>query len=109
MNQLPSLRERMSDLPLLAEHFRELKAAEAGKQVIGFTSQAMTALRAYAYPGNVRELENIVERAVVLTRSTRIEIEDLPDDVVHGRRPRPHPMRRSTDIGPDAGQQPFKP
>ena len=86
MIQLPPLRERMSDIPMLADHFREAKAKEAGKQVIAFTEQAMAALRAYAYPGNVRELENIVERAVVLTRTMRIGIEDLPEQVVSGGR-----------------------
>ncbi|MCI0366507.1 MAG: sigma-54 dependent transcriptional regulator, partial [Phycisphaerales bacterium] len=81
MIQLPPLRERMSDIALLAEHFLAAKAADARKQVIGFTDEAMSALRGYSYPGNVRELENIVERAVVLTRHTRIGIEDLPDQV----------------------------
>jgi DNA-binding NtrC family response regulator len=80
--QLPPLRERMSDIPQLAEHFRQMKSREAGKQVIAFTDDAMAALRTYAYPGNVRELENMVERAVVLTRSTKIGLEDLPDSVI---------------------------
>jgi DNA-binding NtrC family response regulator len=81
MIQLPPLRDRMSDIPSLADHFREMKAHEAGKQVISFTDDAMSALRAYSFPGNVRELENIIERAVVLTRGTRIGIEDLPEQV----------------------------
>jgi DNA-binding NtrC family response regulator len=84
MIQLPPLRDRMSDIPALAEHFREQKAREAAKQVIAFTDEAMNALRGYAYPGNVRELENIIERAVVLTRSTRIGVQDLPEQVVAG-------------------------
>jgi DNA-binding NtrC family response regulator len=82
MIQLPPLRDRVSDIPMLAEHFREAKAKEAGKQVTAFTEEAMTALRGYTYPGNVRELENIIERAVVLTRSTRISVEDLPPQVI---------------------------
>ena len=82
MIQLPPLRDRVSDIPILAEHFREAKAKEAGKQVVAFTEEAMTALRAYAFPGNVRELENIIERAVVLTRNARIGIEDLPQHVI---------------------------
>jgi len=85
MIQLPPLRERMSDIPVLAEHFREVKARDAGKQVTAFSEEAMAALRGYSFPGNVRELENIVERAVVLTRSTRIGIDDLPENVVRGR------------------------
>ena len=80
--QLPPLRERMSDISALADHFREAKSKEAGKQVVAFTDQAMAALCAYGFPGNVRELENIVERAVVLTRSPRIDVPDLPEQVI---------------------------
>jgi DNA-binding NtrC family response regulator len=80
--ELPALRERIGDIPLLAEHFLEAKSKEAGKQVAGFTPEAMEALRRYAWPGNVRELENVVERAVVLTRSARIGVEDLPPHVI---------------------------
>jgi DNA-binding NtrC family response regulator len=93
MIQLPPLRERMSDIPFLADHFREDKAKEAGKQVIAFTDEAMGSLRAYTYPGNVRELENIIERAVVLTRTMRIGIEDLPEHVVNGGRNAESPPR----------------
>jgi DNA-binding NtrC family response regulator len=82
MIELPALRERIGDIPLLAEHLLEPKAKEASKQVTGFTDEAMEALRRYAWPGNVRELENVVERAVVLTRATRIGIEDLPPHVI---------------------------
>ncbi|HWB19317.1 MAG TPA: sigma-54 dependent transcriptional regulator, partial [Phycisphaerales bacterium] len=81
MIQVPSLRNRIMDIPLLAEHFLKLKAREAGKQILGFTQQAMDVLKQYSFPGNVRELENFVERAVVLTRSTRIDVADLPPQV----------------------------
>ncbi len=82
MVQLPPLRDRIGDIPLLAEHFLAAKAAEAGKRVAGFSPEALQALRAYAWPGNVRELENVVERAVVLTRSAQIGLEDLPRHVI---------------------------
>ena len=82
MIQLPPLRERISDIPVLADHFLAAKAAEAGKQIAGFSAEALAALRRYAYPGNVRELENIIERAVVLTRSVRINLDDLPPQVI---------------------------
>jgi len=78
---LPPLRERLADIPLLAEHFLAEKAADMGRQITGFSAEAMAALRAYAFPGNVRELENVVERAVVLSRSTRIGVEDLPGHI----------------------------
>ncbi len=99
MIQLPPLRDRISDIPLLAEHFLQVKAKDAGKQMTGFTEAAMTLLRGYAYPGNVRELENIVERAVVLTRSLRIDVEDLPQHVVENRAKLPVP---SPDGGTNA-------
>jgi DNA-binding NtrC family response regulator len=82
MIQLPPLRDRISDIPLLAEHFLEMKTREAEKQVTGFTDEAMDALRGYLFPGNARELENIVERAVVLSRTPRIGISDLPQHVI---------------------------
>jgi DNA-binding NtrC family response regulator len=82
MIQLPPLRERIGDIPMLAEHFLTVKAREASRQMTGFSDEAMKALRGYAWPGNVRELENIIERAVVLTRSMRIERDDLPPHVI---------------------------
>ena len=82
MIELPPLRERTGDIPALADHFLKVKAKEAAKQIVGFTEDALLALRQYAYPGNVRELENIVERAVVLTRSTRLGVRDLPQHVI---------------------------
>ncbi len=84
MIQLPPLRERTSDIPVLASHFLEQKVKDLGRQVTGFSPEAMAMLKAYRFPGNVRELENIIERAVVLTRGQRIEVEDLPPQVVEG-------------------------
>lgn len=78
---LPPLRERISDIPALAEHFLKLQAAELGKQLTGFAQEAMAALKAYRYPGNIRELQNIVERAAVLSRRPTIGVEDLPGHV----------------------------
>jgi DNA-binding NtrC family response regulator len=80
--ELPPLRDRIGDIPMLVEHFLETKAGEAGKQVTGFSEEAMEALRRYAWPGNVRELENVVERAVVLTRATRNGGQDLAPHVI---------------------------
>lgn len=80
--ELAPLRERLSDIPLLAAHFLERHAREAKRRIVGFSEEAMRALRAYSYPGNVRELENIIERAVVLTRHQTIQDEDLPAHVL---------------------------
>ncbi len=75
--ELPALRERQEDIPLLAQHFLEKYRTKYGKQVEGFTPQAMRKMRRYPWPGNVRELEFAVERAVILTRTPEIWAEDL--------------------------------
>jgi two-component system response regulator HydG len=80
--QLPPLRERQSDIPLLAHHFLRRYAAKNSKVIGGFTEEAMDLLQTYAWPGNVRELANVVERAVVLTRSSMISPADLPETLV---------------------------
>ncbi|MEM1329284.1 MAG: sigma-54 dependent transcriptional regulator [Planctomycetota bacterium] len=80
--ELPPLRERVSDIPALAEHFLAEHGRELGKQLIGFAPDAVAALRRYSYPGNVRELSNIVERAAVLASRPTIEPADLPEYVL---------------------------
>ncbi len=82
---LPPLRERTSDIAILAEHFLKAHSAELKKQATGFTEEAMDALRRYDFPGNVRELSNVVERAVVLSRRPTLGIEDLAANVVENR------------------------
>jgi PAS domain S-box-containing protein len=79
---LPPLRERKKDIPLLAEHFLKVIALKRGKAITGFTGQAFKALYDYHYPGNVRELENLVERAVVLCHESQIDVEHLPDEIL---------------------------
>jgi two-component system NtrC family response regulator len=75
---LPPLRERRSDLSLLIDHLLRLFAEKNGKTIRGLTHEARDILLRYDYPGNVRELENILERAMVLTRDDVIGIGDLP-------------------------------
>ncbi|MGA2814602.1 MAG: helix-turn-helix domain-containing protein, partial [Candidatus Acidiferrum sp.] len=65
---IPPLRERRSDIILLAEHFLRFYSEENGLQVVGFSDAAILMLRNYLYPGNVRELENMMERAVLMAR-----------------------------------------
>ncbi|REK12269.1 MAG: sigma-54-dependent Fis family transcriptional regulator [Planctomycetota bacterium] len=79
--ELPPLRERISDIPLLAEHFLEDVCRESGRAASGFSDEAVAALRRYDWPGNVRELQNVVERAVLLGKSDTIGLEDLPPSV----------------------------
>ena len=80
--EMPALRARPSDIPLLAGHFLRRYAAENGKELRGFTGDALEQLAAYGWPGNVRELENVVERAVVLAQSSEITLSDLPPQLV---------------------------
>ncbi len=76
--RIPPLRERREDLPLLIEHFLQRYAAEQEKEILGVSSEAMQLLLNYPYPGNIRELENIVERAVTLEVKPLISTEVLP-------------------------------
>ncbi len=80
--ELPPLRERIPDIPLLAEHFLKSACADAGKHVAGFTDHAMEMLQRYSWPGNVRQLQNVVERAVLLGKGDLIDLDDLPADIV---------------------------
>ncbi len=80
--EIPPLRDRVNDVPMLAEHFLKQHAEELGKALLGFADEALDALRRYSYPGNVRELQNIVERAAVLTRTPTIALHDLPPQVI---------------------------
>jgi transcriptional regulator with PAS, ATPase and Fis domain len=75
---IPPLRERRSDLSPLIDHFIRLFAEKNGKTIRGFTHEARDVLLRYDYPGNVRELENLIERVVVLTRDDVIGSSDLP-------------------------------
>jgi two-component system NtrC family response regulator len=75
---LPPLRERKEDLPTLINHFLEQFARENGKPLRGVTAEARDLLLKYDYPGNVRELVNIMERAVVIARDDYITVSDLP-------------------------------
>ena len=79
--RLPSLREKLGDIPLLAGQFLRHFKKESGREVIGISEAAMVALQRYTWPGNVRELENAIERAVVLCRRPQIDVEDLPEAV----------------------------
>src|SRR5204862_7470930 len=81
---LPPLRDRIEDIPLLAEHFIGRYAAKNGKSIGGLTRAAFTALEGYPWPGNVRELEHAIERAVVLSRGAEIDVDDLPESVRSG-------------------------
>ncbi len=79
--RIPPLRDRLEDVPLLADHFLRMYAARHGKPVDGISDGAAELMGRYGWPGNVRELENAIERAVVLARSNRVEVDDLPPEL----------------------------
>lgn len=87
--ELPPLRERKEDIPLLVDHFIKKYSEENQKEIEGIEPDAMEVLMKYWWPGNVRELEHCIERAVVLTRSKNIRVEDFPDSIVN-----PNPMEQ---------------
>ncbi|MFW8601801.1 sigma-54-dependent transcriptional regulator [Desulfobacterota bacterium M19] len=76
--KVPALRERREDIPVLARYFLDKYAGENKKFIRGIEQEALAALMVYEWPGNIRELENIIERAVVLSRLDIIVLEDLP-------------------------------
>jgi PAS domain S-box-containing protein len=78
---LPSLRERMEDVPLLAEHFITRFNAMRQKDITGVSDEAMVALMTHAYPGNIRELANLIERAFILCKGGLIEKKHLPESL----------------------------
>lgn len=95
---LPALRERREDVPLLAGHFIVELAEAMGKRVTGFTPAALSAMAAYDWPGNIRELRNCIERAVIVARADVIDERDLPQDLFEpGRREAPSGLPRDLD------------
>ncbi|MCV9936728.1 sigma-54 dependent transcriptional regulator [Boseaceae bacterium BT-24-1] len=83
---LPPLRDRADDIPLLSSHFLAELAEGMGKRVSGFSPAAMAAMTAYDWPGNIRELHNCIERAVIVTKTQTIDATDLPQDLFSGNR-----------------------
>lgn len=79
--ELPPLRERIEDLPILVAHFILEANQENGRQVQGVGADCLEALRAYRWPGNVRELRNVIHRAVIVSNHRTISLDDLPTDI----------------------------
>ena len=78
----PPLRERKEDIEELAMHFMHRAALAAGREVRGISSEALAALEGYRWPGNIRQLEWAIERAVVLGETSQLELRDLPPEVL---------------------------
>jgi nitrogen regulation protein NR(I) len=79
--RLPALREREGDIPLLVEHFLLKFNERLKKSVVGAEPEALEILRGYGWPGNIRELENVIERAVLFCDAQKVRVEDLPPEV----------------------------
>jgi two-component system response regulator HydG len=79
--RVPPLRNRRNDIPLLVRHFLQKFAEEQNKEVKRFSSEAMRLLLDYSWSGNVRELENSIEHAVVLTKGNKVDITELPNTI----------------------------
>ena len=93
--QLPPLRERAQDLPKLAQAFLKGYAAKHGREVSAITTEALALLKEYEFPGNVRELANTIERAVIVAAGNRVDVIDLPEsirDAVRVQRKRHRPQ-----------------
>jgi DNA-binding NtrC family response regulator len=84
--ELPPLEKRAGDIPLLTTHFLEKFAAQHKKVFTGFSQEALHAILNYPWTGNVRELENVIERVVVLSDGPTVTLANLPSEVVHRKR-----------------------
>jgi DNA-binding NtrC family response regulator len=100
---LPPLRERREDIPVLARHFSVMHAQRLGRDCTGFSPEAIQALCLYDFPGNVRELSNMVEQAVALAAESQVELVDLPD-AVHPA----GPPRFAPETAPASPEEPAK-
>ena len=90
---VPSLRERKDDIPMLIQYFIEKYNNRIGKNVTGIEQKAIDLLCSYECKGNVRELENIIERAIVFTEGLELTVADLPEEILHRRRDTPDGQR----------------
>lgn len=83
---LPALRTRVKDIPLLATHFLKVLSAKMARAIRNVQPEAMMALEAHSWPGNIRELKNVIERAVILEDGDELSIQNLPFELQHGTR-----------------------
>jgi len=98
---IPPLRDRMQDIPMLAERYLAYFAREHGRQVTEFSKDSIDALKRHSYPGNSRELRNLVERAVLISRGRQVMLENLPANLLNADACRVGdlvPLQKITDL-----------
>ncbi len=95
--RVPALRERFEDLEEFLNFFRESANLELGRSVVGFDTEVEEILRAYDWPGNLREMKNVVKRAVLLTSEGRVHISALPHEMIEAIR---NPPQESDSVAP---------
>lgn len=83
--EVPPLRDRLDDIPLLVNHFIAKYCAETGKEITGVDDSALRLFMKYHWPGNIRELENCIERAVVISQNKMLSVNDFPSSLVLGK------------------------
>src|SRR5262249_31116109 len=81
---VPALRDRPEDIPELAAHFLKTHAQRCGKTVTEIEDDALAVMKSYSWPGNIRQLENVIERAVVVSEGSSLTLAELPSDLVGG-------------------------
>jgi two-component system response regulator PilR (NtrC family) len=104
--KMPPLRKRREDIPLLASHFVNHFSELANREMEGISREAMDSLTTYRFPGNIRELKNIIERAVLLESSNTIQIESLPSEVRDFQKTPSYPAMQSVHL-PSEGLEAF--
>ena len=100
--QMPPLRERVGDVMRIAESYLHFFAGQCGKPLRGFSREAGQALREYSWPGNLRELRNVIERAVILAASDELDLPDLPEKFSNNSSPRSQGVQVGAEVSLEA-------
>ena len=106
--RIPPLRERGDDVPLLVEHIIEKFNTRLGKEISGIDSEALAILRRHQWPGNIRELENVLERTMLFCKETEISLSDIPEEVRVASKNGPRPSGKRRDDTPTTPLSPWR-
>lgn len=83
--QIPALKDRQGDLAVLASHFLEKFNQKLNKQILDFSDEVWNVFNTYHWPGNIRELQNVIQRAVLLTTTNEIQVNTLPEELMRSK------------------------